>query len=347
MHPLARSLQASLPLAAETHAFSGGVRVSRDGVILLDQAYGLADRARRIPNTPRTRFGLASGTKLLTALTVGTLLDEGAARLDTPFRELTGDLLPQVSPRVTLGHLLTHTSGVYDYYDEERIEDFDAFELPVPPSTLFTLRDYLPFLGGPMKFPPGERFAYSNGGYILLGLAIEALTGVSYQEAVTRRVLTAAGMGDSGYFRFDELPEHVALGYVETPDGWITNEGKLPVIGGADGGAFSSLGDLERLWTALRENRLLTPDLTRRFLSPAVTWKPGHHYGHGVWIRDHEPGGRILYIEGSDAGVSLRSTCYPDGLVTTVVSNTSTGAWPLQRELERVLETHRREISGD
>jgi len=86
--------------------------------------------------------------------------------------------LPGVSAAVTIGHLLTHTSGVYDYLDEEVIGDPDDFELPIAPSKLLGPRDYLPMLvAGPAKFEPGARFSYSNGGFVLLGLALEEVDG--------------------------------------------------------------------------------------------------------------------------------------------------------------------------
>src|SRR5678816_509780 len=120
----------------------------------------------------------------------------------------------------TIDHLLTHTSGVYDYLDEDVVGDIDQFVLPIPPSTLLTPRDYLPMLvAGPPKFSPGERFSYSNGGYVLLGLALEFAGGRPYHALVEDLVLRPCGMADSGFFRFDRLPPRVATGYVETREG--------------------------------------------------------------------------------------------------------------------------------
>lgn len=318
--------------------FSGVVRVTLAGRPVFENAFGVTDRKTRAPNTPETRFGIASGTKLLTALAAGTLIDEGKVSFETPLTEAVRVPLPGISPAVTVRHLLTHTSGVYDYYDEEKIQDFDSFELGAPPSTLLGPRDYLPLITGyPMKFHPGERFSYSNSGYVLLGLLIEELSGSGYHEAVAERVLRPAGMDRSGFFRFDRLPENTARGYLETKAGWKTNESLLPMIGGPDGGAFSTAGDIEKLWNALLEGRLLSEKLTGTFLTAAVECKPGRWYGCGVWIGREEgtlPGLRIV---GHDAGVSFRSTCAGSGTVATVVSNTSDGAWAMAREIEACL----------
>jgi len=245
--------------------------------------------------------------------------------------------LPGVSPAVTIDHLLTHTSGVYDYLDEDVIEDAEQFVLPIPPSTLLGPRDYLPMLlAGPAKFEPGARFSYSNGGYVLLGLALEEASGRSFHALVEERVLARCGMADSGFFRFDRLPERVAVGYVETRDGgWRTNAGSLPIIGGPDGGMFATAADIARLWRGFFAGHVLSPGLSARFMekTPTDPARPHSFYGRGYWIQDD---GTILVrsMVGQDAGVSFRSNAYPDGTIATVLANTSRGAWPMIRALD-------------
>src|SRR5262249_47774949 len=136
--------------------FSGVVRV--DG---RTWALGFADRAHEIPNTPETQFGIASGTKGITALVANAVLP-----LDLLARELLWSDLPLIDDRVTVEHLLTHSSGIGDYLDEEVVEDFDDYLMPVPVQELATTEDYLRVLHGhPQLFQPGERFKYCNGGY--------------------------------------------------------------------------------------------------------------------------------------------------------------------------------------
>lgn len=239
---------------------------------------------------------------------------------------------------MTVDHLLTHTSGVYDYLDEDVIGDADEFALPIPPSTLLGPRDYLPMLlAGPAKFEPGARFSYSNGGYVLLGLALEEVSERSYHALAEERVLRRCGMADSGFFRFDQLPPRVATGYVETAGGgWRTNAQSLPIIGGPDGGMFATVQDIERLWRGVLAGDVITPELAARFLAKAATNAASEHsfYGRGVWIHDDGAHPPLHYIVGRDAGVSFRSNAYADGTIATVVSNTSRGAWPMIRAID-------------
>ncbi len=337
-------LEQIVTATAVAHGFSGAVQVTLQGVTEIATAFGEADRAAGIRNTIGTRFGIASGTKLVTALAAGTLIDEGLLALDDALTDLVPLPLPGISAGVTVGHLLTHTSGVYDYLDEDAIGDEDLVELPIAPSRLLGPRDYLPMLlAGPRKFEPGERFSYSNGGYVLLGLALEEAAGRPFHELVEERVLRPCGMSASGFFRLDRLPANVATGYIRTAGGgWRTNADVLPVIGGPDGGMFATVGDIERLWRGLFDGVVLSPRLAESFVRKAVDVPGKAHtsYGHGMWIDDDGPGPPRHYLVGRDAGVSFRSDAHPDRTVVTVESNTSHGAWPMARALEDWLRRH-------
>jgi CubicO group peptidase (beta-lactamase class C family) len=150
------------------------VRVDRSGDVELAKAYGLADRAHSIPNIVDTRFGVASGTKGFTALAVMSLIEDGSLDLATRARSVLGGDLPLIDDEVTVEHLLSHRSGIGDYFDEEAIDDITDYILPVPVHELATTEQYLAVLAGhPTLFPPGEGFAYCNGGYVVLALIAE------------------------------------------------------------------------------------------------------------------------------------------------------------------------------
>src|SRR3712207_547521 len=156
--------------AVDKHAFSGVVDIRQQDMVLYARAAGYADRSNKIANTLDTRFGIASGTKFFTALAIGKLIEAQQLSFSTKLQECVTLDLPRYSPDITIRHLLTHTSGIPDYYDEEKITDFDNFALNIPCYELRGPRDYLAaFPDEDMKFMPGERFSYSNGGYILLG----------------------------------------------------------------------------------------------------------------------------------------------------------------------------------
>ncbi|HEX2428937.1 MAG TPA: serine hydrolase domain-containing protein, partial [Gaiellaceae bacterium] len=167
------------PLASETE-FTGVVQVDRGDEVELARAYGFAHRGFEIPNEVDTRFGIASGAKSFTALAVVSLIEEGVLELSTPARSVLGRDLPLIDDRVTVEHLLSHRSGIGDYLDEEAVE-IEDYVMPVPVHELATTEDYLAVLDGhPSTFAPGERFAYCNGGFVVLALIAERAGGVSF-----------------------------------------------------------------------------------------------------------------------------------------------------------------------
>ena len=327
------TLQAEIERLAEAEDFSGVVAVARDGTRSVELARGFADRANERPNTLDTRFGLASAAKGLTALTVASLIESGEMSFATTLRSLLPDALPSVDPAVTIEHLLGHTSGVGDYLDEDELGDVDDYAMTVPVHRRAAPMDYLAVLDRPQKTPPGSTFAYNNGGYVMLSIAVEAATGRSYYDLVQERVLDPAGMADTAFLRSDRLPAGAAIGYLA--DG-RSNVLHLPVRGAGDGGVYSTARDLESLWQAIFAGRILPLDVVDRLVTPRNATSDGRNrYGLGFWLR---PDREAVRIEGSDAGVSCR-TAYdrPSGLTYVVISNTSTGAWPLVRHLEERL----------
>ncbi len=238
-------------VAAET-AFSGVVRVNRDGGVVFAQSFGSANRAFDRPNTIDTQFGLASGAKSFTALTVVSLVAEGGLALATTARSVLGADLPLIDDSVTVEHLLAHTSGIGDYLDEDFEYDITDYVLAVAPHELANTEDYLQVLDGyHQKFAPGEKFSYCNGGYVVLALIAERVAGAPFGDLVQRRVCRPARLRDTAFLRSDELPARAALGYL-MPDGNRTNVLHLPVRGsvGYDAGvSFHSARDRQGAFT--------------------------------------------------------------------------------------------------
>ncbi len=165
--------------AVEEHGFTGAIRVDRDGRTELAGAFGYADRALEVPNTVETRFGLASVCKGFTALAVVSLVVEGRWDLGTRARPLLGDDLPLIPDDVTLEHLLAHRSGIGDYLDEDAHSDVTDYVHAGPGAPARRHRG-LPrrrWTDIPSVFTAGERFLYCNGGYVVLALLAERLTG--------------------------------------------------------------------------------------------------------------------------------------------------------------------------
>jgi CubicO group peptidase (beta-lactamase class C family) len=312
-------------------AFSGAVRIDRNGETIVRVAHGDAHRAHGIPNRPDTRFGIASGTKGFTALTVVSLIAEGVLDLATTARSLLGDDLPLVGDDVTVEHLLAHRSGIGDYFDEEVVAAITDHVLPVPVHQLDCTEAYLAVLGGhPAKAPAGERFAYSNSGYVILALLAERATGATFPALVHDYVCAPAGLIRTGFLRADELPGDAAIGYLDGT-GDRSNVFHLPVIGTGDGGMYSTVDDMARFWAAFTSGQIVAPSMAEDMIRPRSNdTDEGRRYGLGFWL---PPDGSIV-LEGYDAGVSFTSAHQPaSGLTWTVMSNTADGAWPLARML--------------
>ena len=322
-------------LAAETD-LSGVIHVSRAGSVLFEHASGLADRAHEIPNRIDTRFAIASGAKGFTALGIMALVDDGSLKLETSVREILGDTLELIDPRVTVEQLLAHTSGIGDYLDEDTVGDIDDYVLTVPVHELSTASDYLKVLQGhPMKFEPGSRFEYCNGAYLVLALIIEAVSGWTFHDWLDDRVFRPAGMASTSFPRSDQLPGSAAVGYLPSEEGWRTNQLHLPVRGVGDGGAYSTVGDIRRFWDGLFAGKILSEPVVQEMVRPRNVSSENTRYGLGFWIRGDRD---TVMLEGYDAGVSFRSAYDPaSDFVYTVIANTSAGAWPIVKALDAML----------
>ena len=310
-----------------TGDFSGVVSVSRGDEIEFERAYGLADCRYGIAATVDTMFAIASGSKGFTALVIAGLAAEGALRWDTRLRTVLGNDLPLIADDVTIEQVLAHRSGIGDYLDEEHE---DEFLLRVRVQDLVATADYLPALDGfPTTFRAGERFAYCNGGFVVLAVVAERVGGASFHDLVGERVMTPAGMGDTGFLRSDTLPGRAAIGYLD--DG-RSNVFHLPVRGNGDGGAYSTVADFRAFWSALFAGTIVPPDVVARMVTPISDVPESRsRYGMGFWLHATGP---TVYLEGADHGVSFRSVHNPaSGRTWTVVSNTSDGAWPILRLL--------------
>ena len=326
------ALEHELDALAATNAFSGVVRVDRGDEIVVEKAYGFADRRWEIPNETSTHFAIASGVKCLTALAVVSLVEDGTLELATTARSVLGADLPLIDDAVTVEQLLAHRSGIGDYLDEDAGGEITDYALPVPMHRLAETEAYLAVLDGyATKFAPDERFSYCNGGFVVLALIAERASGVPFHELVGHRVCEPAGMADTAFLRSDELPARTAVGYLAA-DGLRTNVHHLPVRGSGDGGIYTTAADVRALWTAFVAGRIVAREWVAAMTRPRSI-AGTRRYGLGFWL--HESTDTVI-LEGYDAGVSFRSLHDPQTDATaTVISNWSDGAWPVARFLEQ------------
>ena len=310
------ALRARLETATAAGEFSGAVLVARDGRTLFEGAYGLADRERRVPNTPLTQFRVGSMNKMLTAVAALQLVQAGTLRLDAPL----GTYLPdypnaEAASKVTPHHLLTHTGGTGDIFGPE----FTAHR-----SELRTTGDYLRLYGTRgLQFAPGARWEYSNYGFLLLGAVIERVGGTSYDDHVAARVLAPAGMTATGSAPEDSLVPGRSVGYTRqvVPGALVSNAPTLPYRGTPAGGGYSTVGDLARFAVALREHRLLDSAHTALLLAGKVAIGEATQYAYGFF--DRVVGGRRFVGHGGGApGMNGDLAFEPNGgYVVVVLSN--------------------------
>lgn len=317
-----------LDAVALERSFSGIVTVDVGDRTVLERCYGLAHRALQVPNTSTTRFAVASGSKSFTALAIMQQVVSGTLRLQDPVRRFLGDDLPLIDDDVTIEQLLTHTSGIGDYLDEDDDWDPADYVLPVPVHTLETAESFLPILDRfPHKHPPGARFTYCNGGYIVLAIVLERITRRQFQDVVETDVIRPAGLTSTAYLRSDELPGDAALGYLY-PEGDRSNVLHLPVRGNGDGGAYTNAADLHRFWRALHAGAIVPSDVVTEMTRPrSVVPEEDMRYGIGFWLHPADP---AIVMGGFDAGVAFRSTHDSATCTTvTVLSNCTTGSGPV------------------
>jgi CubicO group peptidase (beta-lactamase class C family) len=253
---LISALRKKLEADSAADHFSGAVLVARNGKPVFAQAYGLADREKKVPNTLKTRFRIGSMNKMFTATSVLQLAQGGKLGLDDSVAKyLTDYPNKDIATKVTIRQLLTHTGGTGDIFGP----DFEKHRLE-----LRTLQDYIKLYGNRApQFEPGSRWEYSNYGFILLGAIIEKVSGQSYYDYVREHVYAPAGMTSCG-----SEPEHVnvldrSIGYTRMAGPELRpNIDTLPYRGTSAGGGYSNVEDLLKFADALQNHKLLNPEFT-------------------------------------------------------------------------------------
>ena len=329
-----------LALEAE-EAFSGVVLVTQGDRELYAAAYGYASRAWRIRNTLNVRFDTASITKLFTSIATLQLIDAGDLAFDTKVVGFLGLRDTAISPDVTVFRLLTHSSGIGDDCEEEDGEAYEDLWRSKPNYSVTATADFLPqFVHKTANFPPGQGCRYCNCSWILLGLMIEQVTGMSYRDVVRQEVFARAGMKQSEFFRLDRVHENVAEGADPIRDaagkviGWRRNIYAFPPpVGSPDSGAYVTARDLDPFLRAVQAGDLLPPRLTEAFLTPQVHCRQRDDWtlmmGYGlVFYLDTSHGVVCYQKEGINAGVSGVVRYFPQRDINVVILSTmEDGVW--------------------
>ncbi len=296
-----QNIEDYLARRARRQEFSGVVLVARNGAVILEQGYGLANVAQNIANTPDTRFQLASVAKTLTATAVMQLVERGRIRLAAPISTFLNDT-PRAWNNITVEQLLAHTSGIPDYFSFDEFEN----ELQLTPDGIIAVaKNY------PLDFEPGSDFEYSNTGYVLLGKILEQVSGASYAEFLRANILDPLAMNATGR-EGENAPR--AVGYVS--NGMPAQE--FPITNAlGDGDLLATARDMYKFDRALYDDSFLPRAAREKMFAPVGK----NHYGLG-WETQTWRGKRVVSHSGSINGFATEFMRFPDDdAVIIVLSN--------------------------
>ncbi|SCY50144.1 serine hydrolase domain-containing protein [Flavobacterium caeni] len=298
-----------------THQFSGTVLVTQKGKVIYDNAFGLANREWKVPNTPDTKFPVCSLAKQFTAAAILQLQEQGKLK--------TSDVLAKYFPdypkgdQVTLRMLLNHTSGIRECSLDARWFATDP-NLPIA-----QLKDTIlkTFKLKPYDFEPGTFWKYSNSGYLLLGFVIEQVSGEKYADYIRKNLLEKAGMTQSGSLVHDAIVPQLADGYSLLTGKWTKGETRSVEIGFSAGNLYSTTHDLDRWRDALMSGKIIGPVSLQEMDTPNHEDRGA---GYGIFV-DRFFGKRALHHGGAMSGVNTFMIDYPDdGLRIIILTNRDT-----------------------
>ena len=333
----AEQIQAYLDSLAAENRLSGAILVAKNGEPIASKAAGIANRETSTPITFETKFNLGSMNKMFTAVAIGQLAQSGKLKFtDTVGRHLPDHPNKAVAEKVTVHHLLTHTSGMASYWGDK----FKAQR-----TALTTVAAHLPlFMNEPLSFTPGERFQYSNAGFMLLGAIIEKLSGTSYYDYVRDRVFAPAAMASTGFYDPQGDNPGVAIGYTKMNANGEPGETERPhtdlreVRGGPAGGGYSTVADLVKFSVALQQNKLLDAEHTKLITTGKVDGPPGmgkYGYGFGDNVVD---GKRIIGHNGGFPGTAANLDVLTEsGYSAAILMNVDRAMMPVIKKLRELI----------
>jgi CubicO group peptidase (beta-lactamase class C family) len=288
---------------ADAQMFMGSVLVAQHGKVLFSKSYGWADAEWNIPNSPTTKFNIASVTKQFTAASILLLEERGKLKTDDPVKKYLPDA-PAAWDKITIYNLLTMTSGIPD--------DGITYEPGSPGGLVFRER--------PLDFQPGGKWDYKNHNYFVLGRLVERVSGQSYADFLQENIFKPLGMNDSGLSSVVAIIPHRASGYWPAAEG-MENAERLNFSGAAlavapSGGIYSTTEDMLRWENGLFGGKLLTAASLRKMTTPFK-----HDYACGLYAR-HVDGRLLIDYDGNNIGYTAQMAYYPeDELAVVVLAN--------------------------
>lgn len=324
---LSETLDKYVRAEAELDLFSGSILVARDGKIIYSGAYGYADKKNKTPNRISTRFSIGSVGKTFTAVLIMQLVEQGKLALSDTLDKYLPDFPYEEKSRIRIRHLLTHTSGLGNYFSHE---DYES-RIPV----LRKIKDALTLVYDQKPlFEPGTKYRYSNSGMLVLGAVIEKVTGTSYSKYLKTHLLDPTGMKSSLIcYPEDDIPNR-AIGYSKTSEGEyrIETDHEFPAF--SDGGLYSTAEDMLKYDVALRENRLLSSKSKDIMFTVSA---PAENYALG-WETGTFKGSKFVGHVGGCPGFAADFMRFPkERIMIIVLSNTTEGGTLLAAKLRHLV----------
>lgn len=313
-----REIERHVAKAADEDRFSGVALIAKGDRVIFNKAYGLADKANNVPNKLDTKFNLGSMNKMFTSVAIAQLVEAGKLSYDTTLDKALPDYPnKEVAAKITVHQLLTHTSGLGDFFKPEFFQNREKYRNP---------KDYFPiFANDALRFEPGKGWSYSNAGFIVLGAIVENASGQNYFDYVRDHIFIPAGMKDTASYAVYDIVPNLGNGYTRFDSGdplgiepRRNNVMTLPMQGSSAGGGYSTAPDLLRFAQALRANKLVNAELTEKLTSGKVDTPMGAKYGYG-FMEEMIEGKSIRGHSGGAPGINSYLDIFWDGSYTVIV----------------------------
>lgn len=315
-------------------AFSGSVLVAKGNDVIFKGSVGYANKTWKIKNNIDTKFSLGSMNKMFTAIAALQLIEKGKLKFDDKLIQFVDkSWLPKgESDSITIRQLLTHTSGLGNFFNDEfNQSNKEAYR---------NLDAYKPLISqSELLFVPGSRNRYSNSGMLMLGLVVEKVSGQSYYGYVQKHIYNKANMLNSGSFELDSVTDNLASGYLKRmhSDQWVDSIYARAIKGSPAGGGFSSAEDLYQFAIALTEFRLLGKKLTEDAYTEKTQYNSAFWYGYGFSVSGEE-NNRVVGHGGAYLGVDARLDIHLDsGFIVVILANQSDVVAPVRRKINELI----------
>ncbi len=311
---LEKQLDDYLTAAHNVWKYHGAALVAKDGKVLFKKGYGMANIELGVPNTPEMIFQIGSITKQFTAVAILQLEEEGLLGLDNPITKHLTDYPKETGDKVTIHHLLSHTSGIPSYTSMPGVMENTAQATSV--EDLMGI-----FKDEPLDFEPGEKYVYSNSNYVVLGAIIEKVSGKSYEDYLQENIFGPLGMKNSGYDHRDIIMKNRAAGYSQDQEGELVNAEfvhmSTPYAAGA---LYSTVGDMLIWDQALYTDKLLSSSSREKMFTPVKG-----NYGYG-WVIDEAYGHKHIWHNGGIFGFYTSFNRWVDDKVCIAVFSNNDSA---------------------